>query len=130
MRVAATASAGWGLTLVSVLGLASSMALRIYLDRAYLETPTLDALKSLLFLGKPGEPAMHASPLINLSYANTMLCWAALTGVVAVVGLVHACIPPDRRSQGQPRAIAVIVSLLTLYCLRHSWPLFEELAQR
>ena len=106
------------------------MVLRVYLDRAYLETPTFDALKSLLFWGEPGEPSMRAPPLISLSYANTMLCWAALTGAVAVVGLVRASMARERRSQGQPRAVAVIVSLLTLYCLWHSWPLFVDLARR
>lgn len=54
---------------MSVLGLVSSMGLRIYLDRAYLESPTFEALKSLLFWGDPGEPSMHAPPLINLSHA-------------------------------------------------------------
>ena len=121
-------SSGWALAALSVFGLASSMVLRVYLDRAHLESPTFDALKSLLFWGEPGEPAMHAPPLINLSHANTLLGWAALNGIVAAACLVWASRARDR-SHGQPRAVAIVVSLLAFYCLWHLWPSLARIAQ-
>lgn len=123
-------TSGWRLAFVSVLGLVSSLGLRIFLDRVYTETPRLDALKSLFFWGDPGGPAVHAPPFFNPSQANTLLAWAALTAIIAVVGLVRAGMARERGSQGQPRAIAIIVSLLTLYCLWHSWPLLAHQALR
>ena len=101
------------------------MILRVYLDRAYLESPAFDAIKSVLFWADPGEPVMHAPPFINLSHQNTLIAWAALTGIVAAACLVWAGRVRDQ-ARTQSRAVAVVVSLLTLYCLWHSLPLLAQ----
>jgi len=119
---------GWGTAVASVLGLASAMILSVYLDRAHLESPTFDAIKSLLFWGDPGEPSMHAPPLINLSQENTLIAWTALTGIVAAACLVRASKVRDE-VRTHPRAVAVVVSLLTLYCLWHSLPSLGRLTR-
>ena len=127
MNLKSTGASGWVLALVSVLSLASAMALRVYFDRQPSELQTLDALKSLLFWGDPGEAVVHAPPLINLSRDNTLLGLSVATATVAVGCLVRASTARDRYEQSQPRAITVVVSLLTLYCLWHAWPLFVQL---
>jgi hypothetical protein len=125
----AAKNSGWPLAALSMLGVVSSMMLRIYLDQAHTESPVLDAFKSLLFWGDPGEPSVHAPPLINLSQRNILLAWAAFTGVVAVTCLVRATMTRVRDQQSQGRAIAVVISLLTLYTLWHIWPRLALLAQ-
>jgi hypothetical protein len=119
---------GWGVAVAAVLGLASSMILRVYIDHAHLESPAFDALKSILFWGDPGEPSMHAPPLINFSHANTLIAWAALTGIVAVGCVVRAGTTRDP-ARAQALAVAVVVSLLTLYCLWRSLPLLVQVTQ-
>jgi hypothetical protein len=119
----------WTLAVASLLGLTSAMALVVYLTSAPTETPTFDAVKGLLFWGEPGEPAMHAPPLINLSQINMLFAWAGLTALLALVCLWRAGTARDRYTQPQPRAVAVVVSLLTLFCLWHAWPFLRRLSQ-
>jgi hypothetical protein len=113
------------MAVTSVLGLASSMILRVYLEQAHLESPVFDALTSVLFWGDPGEPVMHAPPFIDLSHQNMLIGWAALTSIVAAACLVWSSRVRDQ-ARAQSRAVAVVVSLLTLYCLWHLLPLLVQ----
>jgi hypothetical protein len=105
------------------------MVMRVYFDRGNIEIHWLDAFSGLLFGGNPGEQAVQAPPFINLSDANTLLGWAWITGFVAVAVLARACLAQRERPRTQPQAVAILVSLLTLYCLWHSWPYLSELSK-
>jgi hypothetical protein len=119
----------WALAVASLLGLTSAIALVVYLIKAPTDTPIFDAVKGLLFWGEPGEPAMQAPPLINLSQLNTLFAWAGFTALLAVACLVRAIMTRHRVAQTQPRAVAVVISLLTLYCLWHeALPMLEFLS--
>jgi hypothetical protein len=127
-RMSAAKAPAWALAIASLLGLTSSMVLRVYLDRRDAESPIFDALKGLLFRGGPREPTVQAPPLINLSQVNTLFAWAALTAIIAVACLVRANMARHRFAPAQqPRAVAIVVSLLTLYCLWDAWRLLARL---
>jgi hypothetical protein len=69
---------------------------------------------------------MHAPPLIDLAQDHMLIGWAALTGIVAAASLVWAGRMADT-ARSQPRAVAVVLPLLTLYCLWHSLPPLAQL---
>ncbi len=117
---------GWGLTAVSVIGLASSMVLTMYLVRSPTESRLLDALKSLLFRADPVEVSVHAPPLINLSQANTLLVWFAMTAIIAISCIARAAMTRARSGPSQSGAATIVISVLTIYCLWNLWPQLAE----
>ena len=117
---------GWGLTTLSLFGLTSVMMLDVYLARGNVESSTFDAIKRLLFWGSGTEPVVHAPPLINLSQANTFLAWFSASGIIAL-GCLFRALKSERAEPSHPRALTVVVSLLTLYCLWGTWPIISRL---
>lgn len=117
---------GWGLSTLSLFGLTSAMMLDAYLARGNVESHVFDAIKGLLYWGNGNEPVVHAPPLVNLSQANTLLAWSAASGMLALGCLIRALRsePPE---PSRPRALTVVVSLLTLYCLWATSPILLRL---
>jgi hypothetical protein len=110
---------------LSVLGLLSACVLFAYLEASPTSPTPLDALKALTFPDAPTQrlATVQGPATFDFSEANLLLAWAVATAFGACFGLVRALTVKATTENAQPRAIAIICSLLAGICLLSLTPL-------
>lgn len=110
---------------LSVLGLASAAILFVYLEASPQSPTPLDALKAVAFPNAPTErvTTVQAPPTLDFSEANLLLAWAVLTALGAGFALLRALSDKATTENAQPRAVAIVCSLLAVICLLALTPL-------
>jgi hypothetical protein len=104
---------------LSALGLLSACFLFAYLEVSPQSPTPLDALTAVLFPDSPttNEVAVQAPPTFDFSEANLLLAWAVLTAIGALFALLRSLTIKVTSENAQPRAVAVVCSLLAGTCL-------------
>jgi hypothetical protein len=69
-----------------------------------------------------GSAEVGPAPLLSFNESNVVIFWALLVCLSAVVGLAVALPQTGIQSQAQPRAAAIVFSLLSLLALGVSFP--------
>ena len=103
---------------LSALSLLSACFLFAYLEISPQSPTPLDALTVVLFPNSPtsNEVAVQAPPAFDFSEANLLLAWAVLTAIGASFALLRALTIKLTSENAQPRAVAVVCSLLAGTC--------------
>jgi len=88
-------------------------------------------LKAFVFPDEPtsNSVVVDAPPILDFSEANILLAWATLTGVTACFSLWMAIRARVTEQNAQPRAIAVVFSLLAIMWLLVLTPLLLSVCQ-
>jgi len=117
--------------ILSALGLLSAALLFTYLEVSPQFPSPIDALKTFVFPSEPTSDSMvvDAPPILDFSEANILLAWAALTGITACFSLWKVMRARVTDETAQPRAIAVISSLLAIMWLLVLTPLLLSVCQ-
>jgi len=110
---------------LSALGLLSAGVLFAYLEASPQSPTPLDALKALVLPDAPTRrlATVQGPPTFDFSEANLLLAWAVVNAFGACFSLLRALTVKVTTENAQPRAIAIITSLLAGICLLSLTPL-------